>query len=87
MPRCALLTTLCLAILIRSSPNCTSSIPSCFSVHVLLDHDPDEERDEVVTFADDGHADSSSSSADRKTSTISVTLREEVIKSGPRYSK
>ena len=42
-------------------------------------------QEAVLTFGDD--AVSSTSGSDRKTSTISVTLREAVIKSGVRYSK
>ena len=42
-------------------------------------------QEAVLTFGDD--AVSSTSGSDRKTSTISVTLREAVIKGGVRYSK
>lgn len=53
-----------------------------------LGHDADEERGEVqeavLTFANDEDAPSGS---DRKTSTISVTLREEVIKSSASFPR
>lgn len=57
----------------------------CFCVFLDADEEADEMQEAVLTFKDDAVA--STSGSDRKTSTISVTLREAVIKSGVRYSK
>ena len=57
----------------------------CFSVILDANEEADEMQEAVLTFEDD--AVSSTSGSGRKASTISVTLREAVIKSGARYSK
>ena len=57
----------------------------CFFVFLDVNEEADEMQEAVLIFGDD--AVSSTSGSGRKTSTISVTLREAVIKSGARYSK